>query len=288
MQRIQQCALALIAVLSFALAHAASGELRTVDLKHRTATEVLPIVRPLLAPGGAISGEGFRLFVRTSKSNFRQIERAVALIDTPLRNFKITVRQSSGADDSSRVQRFAGQATIGDHTRIIISRPSAIARSGLEVRHRRETRSLQYQTERRTSSREQGATHFLRVREGERAFIRIGQSISRIEPFLILSNTHARVITDVTYQDVTTGFEVVARARGDRVLLEITPKLSFHSGHTFQPVTFHELSTTVTVAIGEWIDLGSAFGMGNQVTRAILDSSATQTSQRYRVMLKVE
>lgn len=61
------------ASLWLAAASVAAGddELRVIELKHRPAHEVILLVQPLLTPGDAISGTGFKLIVRTSERNHR-------------------------------------------------------------------------------------------------------------------------------------------------------------------------------------------------------------------------
>jgi hypothetical protein len=45
------CVWVMLVALSLTLAHAANTELRIIELKHRTAEEVLPIVTPLMQGG---------------------------------------------------------------------------------------------------------------------------------------------------------------------------------------------------------------------------------------------
>lgn len=285
---LQQCVLALVVLLSAALAQGADGAVRVIQLKHRTAAEILPVVQPLIDRRGAATGRGFQLFVRTSEGNFDEIKRIIASIDVPRRNLKITVRQSANHVDTNRMQRISGSTTIGKHTRVIVSGTSTVGTTGPDTSHGEAAGSLEYRVQQRTASRERGVTQFLRVLEGQRAFIRIGHSIPHVQPFLVFSHKHLGVLANVAYREVTTGFEVLPRLRGKQVEIEITPKLSFHAGHMIQPVTFYELRSAVLVDIGEWVDLGSVLGISNSVARAILDSGTTQASQGYTVMLKVE
>ena len=69
----------------FLAAWAAPGQslaqsLEIIDLKYRTAPEVIPIVQPLVEPGGALSGSDYKLFLRASAANVAQIKRALTEI----------------------------------------------------------------------------------------------------------------------------------------------------------------------------------------------------------------
>ena len=54
------------------LTHASEIELRVIALKHRLAEEVVPLIRPLLAPGESVTGMDSRLIVRASAPNLAQ------------------------------------------------------------------------------------------------------------------------------------------------------------------------------------------------------------------------
>lgn len=285
-RNLPHCAWILLVALPVTLVHAANTELRIIELKHRTAEEVLPIVTPLMQAGSMIGGHGFRLFVRTSDRQFRELERAVASIDVPRRNFKITIRQSANAQADERLRRVEGTVQTKVGKRIIITGNTASATVDVDAGNSQA--SVGYEIEHRTKSRDRGTTQVVRVLNGRRAFLRLGHALPYVQPFLALSHRYAHVVANVGYQEVSTGFEVLPRMRGGQIEVEITPKLTFHRGHLVEPVSFQQLSTTVIVGLGEWIDLGSAIGTSNEATRAILDGRASDSGHGYRVMMKVE
>ena len=82
----------------------AQGMLEVIPLRHRTADQVIPVLRPLLEPGGALSGQYNQLIVRTSPGNLAQIRTALDAIDQPTRSLMISVRfdMAQNAARSSR------------------------------------------------------------------------------------------------------------------------------------------------------------------------------------------
>ncbi len=56
-------------------------QLEIIELKHRTADDVLPNLRAFLEPGGALTGQGYQLFVRASAANARQLKQLLATLD---------------------------------------------------------------------------------------------------------------------------------------------------------------------------------------------------------------
>jgi hypothetical protein len=233
-----------------------------------------------------IGGHGFQLFVRTPDRQFRELERVVASIDLPRRNFKITVQQSASAQADKHRRRVEGRVQTKVGKRIVITGKTGDA--PIDTGAGNSQASIDYEIEHRTKSRDRDTTQIVRVLDGRRAFLRVGHAIPYVQPFLTLSHRYAHIVANVGYQQVSTGFEVLPRMRGNQVEIEITPKLSFHRGHLVEPVSFQQLSTTVIVGLGEWIDLGSAMGASNEVTRAIFDDRVRDSEHGYRVMMKVE
>lgn len=90
--------LVLLALSSFA---AAQDALEVIPLRHRTAEQVIPVRRPLLAPGGALTGRHNQLIVRTTPSNLAQLRGVLEAIDRPARRLAISVR-FDGADSAAR------------------------------------------------------------------------------------------------------------------------------------------------------------------------------------------
>ena len=154
----------LLAILLVAAAHAAENQVRTIHLKHRIAAEILPEIQPLVASKGVVTGDESRLFVRTSERNMLEIEHIIAPIDTPRRNFKISVRQTVASSHESRVRRVSTQTTASAVTRVIVtSRTNDAATSGS---NQETERSLEHGVKRRTASRERTTTHIVRVLGG--------------------------------------------------------------------------------------------------------------------------
>ena len=69
--------------------------LEIIDLRYRTAPEIIPVLQPLVEPGGAISGSDYKLFVRASAANVAQIKRALEQIDRQPRSLMVSVRRAS-------------------------------------------------------------------------------------------------------------------------------------------------------------------------------------------------
>lgn len=176
-------ALALCAAATQAVAQA----LEIISLRHRTAEQVLPALRPLLEPGGTLSAHSNQLIIRTSPANLAEIRRALEAIDRPARRLQISVRFGSAQEQAGR--DLGASATISDRG----------ARVDVRGRDARST------SEGRIDQR-------LLVLDGGRALIYSGES--RALP----QGQHTVIREDAT------GLEVVPRLAGDLVMLEIAPQ----------------------------------------------------------------
>jgi type II secretory pathway component GspD/PulD (secretin) len=76
--------------------------LEIVPLRHRTVEQVLPVLRPLLEPGGTLSGHSNQLFIRASPANVADLRRVLETIDRPLRRLQISVRFDHTAETARR------------------------------------------------------------------------------------------------------------------------------------------------------------------------------------------
>jgi len=275
--RIAAVALCLLSSVSLA------SEARIVQLKHRTANDVIPLIRPLLGPDDALTGLDYRLILRTSDANWKQIERVLEQVDVARRQLRITVVQGVAEERDNQSQSVQGQVRLGTSGQIRL--PSGKSSGdGLEI----QKDQLHYSTQSRTSTSNNAHTQTVLTQDGQRTFIRIGQSVPHVQKILSLGRRPHVYTEGVTYQDVTTGFDVLPRVRGNRVLVEITPRVSSLRNPATGLADFQEFSTTVETQFGEWLDLGSILQNQNEAHRAILESASSTSNERRTVRIRID
>lgn len=262
---------------------AIADEARILQLKHRTAEELVPVIRPLLGPDDALSGMGYRLIVRTPEKNLKEIERVLGQLDIAPRRLQITVQQTVADDSTATSQSVSGEARLGDKARITLPATPTDDR-GLVV----QKDDLRYSAGRRATTAGHANIQTVTTVDGQRAYIRIGQSVPHVKKILALNRNQMVIAQGIELQNVTTGFDVRPRVRGDRVQIEITPRLSTLKNPSTGLADFQELTTTVEAKLGEWIDLGAILGHRDEVQRAILESAAAESGERRTVRLKIE
>lgn len=260
----------LFAVLSsLMLAAMAQGSLEVIPLRHRSAEQIIPILRPLMDAGGVLSGQGYQLIVRTSSQNLADLRSALAAIDTPQRSLVISVRfdaSTGAAGDAADVQgalRSGGRSQVD--ARILSSRSA---------------------TDERVDQRVQ-------VLEGGRATISTGQS-RPLRERQISSGPGGTVIQETTrIQNADTGFVVVPRLSGDTVFLEINPQRETFDNNrpgSGDPasVRSQRVSSSISTRLGDWVELGSALESGSGNRSGVLSSSDARLSDVRRVWVRVE
>jgi hypothetical protein len=94
----------------------AQQALEIIALRHRTVEQVLPVLQPLLEPGGTLSGSRGQLFVRASPANVAEIRRALDAIDRPSKRLLILVRFDDARERSRQAIGASGTiSNLGTH-----------------------------------------------------------------------------------------------------------------------------------------------------------------------------
>jgi len=219
----------ILAMLLTALlpAQAYSSSLEIIQLKNRTANEMMPLLEPVLDKDGVISGTGFQLIIRTSKQNLTELRKIIQKLDTAPRQLLITVKQLS--EDEYRKQHSSARIQASKDSTTVDAR--IYGTSGADKENKIQK---------------------VRVLEGNQAFIEIGQSIP-IGERTITNNT---VQESVRYKDVTSGFYVLPRIsgnkeEGERVTLRISPHKASLSSEGGGKINIQQMDTTVRGKPGE-------------------------------------
>ncbi len=219
-----------------ASAAVAQNALEIITLRHRTAEQVLPGLRPLLEPGATLSGQGNQLLVRASPANLTDLRLALDVLDAPQRRLLISVRFDEALDIATRELGASGR--IGGRD------------SQVEIRAQ-DTRSRGAE---RVDQRVQAL-------DGARATILNGVSRPLRQRQYI--QTPAGVVSqEVTVvQELTSGFDVIPRVSGDRVQVEVAQQRE-------TPASYQRAATTASGRLGEWFELGSvAMASGGETRR---------------------
>jgi type II secretory pathway component GspD/PulD (secretin) len=266
-----------LALLLVALAVVAGArELQLIELRYRLAEEILPVVQPLLEPGGVLTGADGVLFVNTSPANFEQIRQAVELLDRRPRQLMITVGQGTVTRDERTDLR--GTATVGSGEMQVgvNARPGDDSGVAVGVRSGSQRADLQ-----NTSS--------VRTLEGTETYIAVGQLAPLTTTHVVPGSRRPIEYTSTEYREVSTGFYATVRLRGETVTLEVSPRQQRLRGAAPAPVIETAgLVSTVSGPLGEWIPLGAVRETGAGNTTGLLVWGRRTAESRYSAWVKVE
>jgi len=263
----------------------AAQQVEIIELRHRVVEDVLPVLTPLLEPGGAMSGMNGHLVVRTSPANLEELRKVLAVIDRPPRQLVIRVSQSRDSVVRQREVDVSGRVRIGEGVDIV--KPGAPMRggSGAEIQGGGSSAFVYGQDTRRTT--QGGAEQFVRVMDGSEAFISVGRALAVPFRRIAAGPGGMTVSQGVVYVDVGQGFFAAPRLTGDHVSIEISPFSDSAAGRGLDVET-QRLSTTVTGRLGEWIELGGSAQQEREDTRRIAGAASGEIRDTRSVWLLVE
>ena len=241
----------------------AQGSIEVISLRHRSAEQVLPVLRPLLEPGGALTGQNNQLIVRTSPANLAQIRAALEAIDAPLRRLVISVR-------FDRAEEAAASGIRGD---------ARLSNRGSSVDVR--LHDSQSAAGERVDQR-------IQVLEGGRALIASGES-HPLRQRQVIQTPGGPVVQETTVlQSASTGFEVVPRVSGSSVTLEIAPQREQFAPGPPGAIQSERIVSTVAGRLGEWLEIGGAAQAAQRQGSGLLSRQGAGASSDRRIWVKVE
>ncbi len=201
-------------------ANSAANDIHTIELKYRHAEQVLPVLRPMLAPGETVSGQDRVLALRAAPDTVAQLRALIARLDRAPHNLQITVRLTSGG---------AGE------------RPS------------QELRRIQ------THDRAP-RVHRVRVSEGQPVSIFTRSRQADVGLDVLVAAYPIVVRTRSDDRPVESGFAAVAYMVDDKVLLDLYTLNETAAGwRPAGPVASSELATRVRTNPGEWLELSRVY-----------------------------
>jgi len=264
------------------------AELEIIALKHRSAEEVLPVIRPLLDQGDAASGMNYQLILRTSPRNLEQIRRLLESIDVAPRRLKITVLQNVDSETVARLTEVSGNVGLSREVQIAV--PGSGDSRGLNVELGQGQDRLKARAISTRSLEDERNTQQLQVLEGNRALVRSGQSVPVPQRQVIQNQWGTRVIDSTQYQEAGSGFYVLPRISGDRVTLEISAQNdALVPGSGDQPtVSVQQASSTVSGRLGEWLEVGGLGQQKNHDDSTLSTRGTSRTREQRNVLIRVE
>jgi len=262
-----QWLLLIIALLGCHPALAEIPVLDVVQVNHRPAAELIPLLEPLLDDQGRIVADGANLIISTTPDRLPELKALIRKLDIRPVDLIVTVLQStsSTADQLNAALR----ASIGN-----AKNPN----TKLSISH-------YYQTEDQSG---QDNTETLRVLAGNPAYI--GSNTVTPSPRTeIYGNAYGQplVNTGTGYRETSSGFAVTPQLSGsDEVILEIEPWSGQLNSHN--QIRSQSSRTTVRVRLGEWVELGAIDETNQRAAGGDFARIRQTDAKRTHILIKVD
>lgn len=284
MNAILRVLVALLATAWLASVHAEQTVLEVITLKYRNADQVLPVLKPLVAPGGTISGLQNRVIVRTTPQNLAELRQVLDTIDGAPRRLMISVRQDVAGLGSRDEAELSGSIGTGTARATV---PGSDSKAGGTVVLRRGDDRVKGRALSSNSASTDRSVQTLQVLEGGEAWIQVGQSVPVEGGSIAISPLGAQVTQSTQYRDTGSGFRVKPRLAGDNVTLEIGTRRDMPSNDT-RNFDVQRVDTIVTGRLGEWLELGGVAQESTRSDRGTLSRGTSSSSDNRSVYVKVE
>ncbi len=275
----------LLLLIVFSIPAFSQTQLKIFKLQNRMASDLLPVIEPLLQGNGTITGMRDQLIVKSTPQNIQMVADILKQLDTRLKNLRITVRQGiAGSRERANVDVGASIPFAGGKGRIVIP-PANPGRGGVTGSIGGNNGVVSGTIGQSTRSLDERHTQQVTTLEGRPATIYISQRIpiqhtvtQGVGPFATRSQ-------GITFEDVPTGFSVLPQVNGDRVVLDIHPQVSKLGRRGIQ---VQEVHTTASGVIGEWIEIGGLLTHSSSSDSRLLGSTQRRNHENRSVYFKVE
>jgi len=279
-----QLVLALISLLIFPLflsATPAEQRIELIELQHRDANNLIPILKPFLSTTDRISGTGNQLILKTSADTLAQIKKILEKLDQRLRRLLVTVKYARETQQSQNTVDLSGHVKISKNKpQGALSPQKAISPQGTISANARITHTR--------SDEDRYSTQQLQVAEGHWATFNIGQLISVTQTKLNVSGTNTTLQTSTEYKKTGSGFRVLPTIRNNLVILKIASYYSKQNTVDNRNIDNLSAQTEVTGKPGTWINLGGTSTITNHDPRTKTYSTRKNYADNRRIWVKVD
>ncbi len=261
-----------------------ADSITTIQLSNRPAEEIMPIVKPMLGADDAITGQGFKIFLRMSPETLAQVREMIDFLDIAAKILQISVFQGntrglSALGIGGNIQIESGDASVEIGTRTNQNAAGSVTYSTNNGSGNVNATSTHMRLE-------DNPIHQIRVTEGTEGYIETGEQI----PYFSGINwvVPDAAIGGIEYKNVTTGFYVLPRIHGDNVTLQVSPFKNSQSNARGGNIETQYANTSITGRIGVWLLVG---GTTEQIKRSQSNTgsySSTQSRNNESIWIKAD
>jgi hypothetical protein len=247
-----------------------------IPLFNRPASEILPLLSPLLEDTDQVIADGSNLIVKSAPERLGELIMLIDKLDTPLNNLIITVIQSRHTT--------AKELNAAARVNMNLSRNNRLKSSARITGH-------YYQTDGQNSDE---STQTIKTLEGNTAHITVGKTYP-IQSVQIYNSGYGypAFSTTTEFIDATTGFAVTPRLveqnpslPKQQVILDVSPWSE--KVNTRGQLETRNAQSTIKINLGEWVELGGSDENSHSSTNGNLAIIRQTNQNKLHILVKVD
>jgi len=247
-----------------------------IPLFNRPASEILPLLSPLLEDTDRVIADGSNLIVKSAPERLGELIMLIDKLDTPLNNLIITVIQSR--------HNTAEELNAAARVNLNLSRNNRLKSSARITGH-------YYQTDDQNSNE---STQTIKTLEGNTAHITVGKTYP-IQNVQIYNSGYGypSFSTTTEFIDAATGFAVTPRVieqnpslPKQQVILDVSPWSE--KVNTRGQLETRNAQSTIKINLGEWVELGGSDENSHSSTNRNLATIRQTNQNKLHILVKVD
>ncbi len=239
-----------------------------IPVYNRPASELQPLLSPLLETSEQIIANGNNLIVKATPIRLEELKKLIKKLDIRLKNLSITVIQSRtktaqalNASANFKLNKALDKSNLNGHTQGLFAQTEGFKNSD--------------------------STQVIKTLEGRSAYIKTGtnhpiQNINIYDP----GYGYPTISTNTEFIETSTGFLVTPRLTGDQVTLNITPWSD--KMNNMGIIETHGANTTLRINLGEWVEIGGVTESNQISSNKSLSHSYSTANKKMRIIIKVD
>jgi hypothetical protein len=257
-------ALCLTIVWVFGMTGSSLAKTEIIRVGNREAASLIPMVKQIMSEDGKVTADRIlnAIIITDTPEVCEETRALIARLDVPARQVTIRVRLIDEGQAKSR------GASVGDLQR---------GHRGVGVTLRDGSRDSSHVAETMIS-----------VLSGNKGYINVAEMVPYSERWVFLFRRYAHVTDVARFYRLDTGMEVSPIVRGDNVMIEVTPRITYFANEDSGMIRFVDAATTLVAPRNRWVSLGGSDVEANEVIREILTRTSSHARTGLLLLLKAD
>ena len=257
----------LLVLILVASAAQAAKQLEIIQLTNRSASELVPLITPLVDRDVSLVADGFRLLVRGDPPQIEQVRTLVGRLDQAPLSLRLTLRTSRGGS--------ANRSGGGVHGEVRDDNGQIRGHGHVNI----------YSTE---NDDDRTSIQHVRVTAGYPAYVHNDLQIPIVQRSAFVGRHGAGYSEQREYKTIPDGFYVLATAHGGNVTVRLAAEKSALTEGEDGPIETSGLTTTVTGPLNTWLSVGGVHQDESGRRNGITYSTEQRSSSDLQWELKAE